>query len=715
MPTRTRSKAATAGASAPRASSARTGTVRRKRPVAIDDLRSYQYISDPQLSPDGSRVVFVRKVAGAKPGQMEAALGLVPTRSGTPRPFTSGPRDGHPRWSPDGSTIAFVRAEEKHLPQIHLIGADGGEARVLTRFKQGTIASFKWSPDGRHLAVRYRETDPGFTEEAKKGRTERGDSDPPRVLDTIWYRLDGDGYFNGQRFALHLVEVATGSSRVVYDLDTLGDFSFDFSPDSRRIAITTNREADAILKPWADRLIVVELASGKIAEPKGQPEGPKSSVAWSPDGRSVAWAGRADRTGGLYSTENLRLWTLDLAAQKARCLTCDDDVCLLAATLGDSAEVSFAPSIQWTRDSRHLLTRIGWQGQGRIAAVPRAGGKLVWLTSGGDMHLGSQSTDGASIALLRIGPTTLPEVHLGTLSRTKLRTRALTDFNGPLLSQLELATPESHWVESTDGVKVQTWVLRPPGTKRGTRLPAVLQVHGGPHAQYGEVYFHEMQVLAAAGYIVFMSNPRGSKGYGRDFCAAIRGAWGTKDWEDIQSVTRFMQVHPSVDTRRMAVMGGSYGGYMTNWAIGHTDVFRCAITDRCVSNLLSMAGSSDYPDLVDEYWPGAVWDRWERRWESSPIKHFGGVKTPTLIIHSEGDLRCNVEQGEQVHAALTILGVPTRFVRYPASTSHGLSRGGPPDLRMHRLTEIVGWLGRWLGARGPAPRANAKRGVSGSR
>ena len=203
-------------------------------------------------------------------------------------------------------------------------------------------------------------------------------------------------------------------------------------------------------------------------------------------------------------------------------------------------------------------------------------------------------------------------------------------------------------------------------------------------------------MLSAAGYVVFYSNPRGSKGYGRDHCAAIRGDWGGADWVDIEAVIAFMKDQPFVNKKRMAVMGGSYGGFMTNWAIGHTDEFACAITDRCVSNLVSMFGSSDYLEPPDLYWAGNAWDRPEVMWNASPLKYLGNAKTPTLIIHSEGDLRCNIEQAEQVFATLTHLGVPTRLVRYPAACSHGMSRGGPPDMRLHRLEQILGWLKEYL-------------------
>ena len=197
-------------------------------------------------------------------------------------------------------------------------------------------------------------------------------------------------------------------------------------------------------------------------------------------------------------------------------------------------------------------------------------------------------------------------------------------------------------------------------------------------------------------YAVFFSNPRGSKGYGRDHTAVIKGCWGTADWTDMQAVRDFMIDHPNVDTKRMGVMGGSYGGYMTNWIIGSCNDFAGAITDRCVANMVSMGGNSDWIEDEDQYFPGNFWSHPEPRWEQSPIRLFGNVKTPTLIIHSEGDLRCNIEQAEQVFAALQLRSVPSRFVRYPRNTSHGMSRCGPPDLRLHRLHQILQWWERWL-------------------
>jgi dipeptidyl aminopeptidase/acylaminoacyl peptidase len=288
----------------------------------------------------------------------------------------------------------------------------------------------------------------------------------------------------------------------------------------------------------------------------------------------------------------------------------------------------------------------------------------------------------------------LDEIHISRINPRWVG--PLTNFNGPLLKELDIAKPQTAWVKTADGTRCQVWIMKPANFKRGRKYPAVLEIHGGPHAQYGLGFFHEFQTLAANGYVVFFSNPRGSKGYGRDHCAAIRGQWGGADWVDIQAVTQLMKQQAFVNPKKMGVMGGSYGGYMTNWVIGHTREFAGAITDRCVSNLVSMAGNSDYVEEPDQYWEGNFWDRPEARWDQSPITFIGNARTPTLIIHSEGDLRCNVEQSEQVFSALKLLNVPTRFVRYPTSTSHGMSRGGPPDLRIHRLNQILDWWRTYL-------------------
>jgi len=308
--------------------------------------------------------------------------------------------------------------------------------------------------------------------------------------------------------------------------------------------------------------------------------------------------------------------------------------------------------------------------------------------------MGNFSANGRRMALVRASSQQPAEVFVADVSAKTWRCHQRTHLNKALMAQLQLSQPEMYWVDS-NGTPVQVWVMTPPKGRR-RRGPAVLQVHGGPHCQYGVGFFHEMQLLAAAGYTVVFSNPRGSKGYGRDFCASIKGAWGGADWEDIQAVTAFMGTLPTVDPKRIGIMGGSYGGYMTNWAVSHSDRYRAAITDRSICNLVNFFGSTDLPGCPGHYWSGNNWDSTDTLWAQSPLQFFGNVQAPMLIIHSEGDLRCPIDQADQIFFVLKMRKIPVRLVRYPASTSHGMSRSGPPKLRIHRLHQILDWWKKYL-------------------
>jgi dipeptidyl aminopeptidase/acylaminoacyl peptidase len=672
----------------------KTTRAAKKRLITPEDINCFHLATDAQVSPDGSRVLFNKSHIGDKNEKL-ANLYMVDVDGGKPRPFTNGGKDGHGRWAPDGSRIAFISGRQKRKPQIYLISAEGGEAAPLTKLPEGSIAGFSWSPDGTMLAVLFREQDSDWTEEAEKERKEKGLNTPPRVLDDVVYRLDGDGYFNAQRHQLYIVDVATGEHRFLYK-DTLGWMGYDWSPDSKRIAVTTNTDRRAIMNYWKAGISIIDVKTRKVTKVPNLPEGVKEAVRWSPDGKLIAYTGQDSRKS-VWGCHNTHLFVADPKKGLVRKLTERDDHCLAVATLGDTAEASFGADIRWAPDSKKIYARIGWHGDGHLASISVSRGGVTFLSSGeGNWSFGELSADGKRVAVSHQTHTKLAEIHIADITATDARLTKLTDFNGPFLTQVHVAKPTSHWVTAEDGHKVQCWVMRPPNLKANRRYPAVLEIHGGPHTQYGSAFFHEFQTLAAAGYVVFFSNPRGSKGYGEDHCAAIKGDWGNKDWLDVQAVTEFMRSQPFVNPKKMGIMGGSYGGYMTNWAIGHTNEFAGAITDRCVSNMVSMAGSSDFPLVPGEYWEGNAWSKPEKLWQQSPIAYFGNVKTPTLIIHSEGDLRCNVEQGEQVFAALQVRRVPSRFVRYPASTSHGMSRGGPTDLRIHRLHQILDWWKTYL-------------------
>ncbi len=677
-----------------------------KRPVRPDDLLRFVLVGDPQLSPDGGEVLFTKRTVDEKNatvGQLWS-VGL----GGNLRQWTSGEKGaGGGRWSPDGSRIFFTSAREGSA-QVYAIPTSGGEAWKLTSFEEGSIGDVRVSPDGTKLALTYRPAMPGDTKAAKKLREERGLSEPPVEIDHVLYRYDGDGYFANERYALVVVDAATGEATKLLDTDPHGSYDFDWSPDSSELAVVHNATDHPFVDPPNRQIWRVSM-DGKAAMIQGLPKGVKGEPRWSPDGRWIAYAGDVDEDDP-WGTRNTKLYVVSPDGGEAKDLTGSTDYDLSVATLSDTKDAGGGAVVEWAADSSGLYVQVGWHGEQQLGWVSLAGG--VELLTEGRHTLSIGNARGTRVAATWGDATRVPEIAIiePELATGRMVPKLLTDLNHDVHEELEIVAPEEVWIDTTDGLRVHGWVLRPgdgsPSSEEragggtvgeGVRSPVVLQVHGGPHTQYGWAFFHEFQCQVAEGYTVVYTNPRGSKGYGEAWTAAIRGDWGHKDWEDVNAVADWIRARPV--TGKVAIMGGSYGGYMTNWAIGHRHDWACAITDRCVSNFVSMAGNSDFPLNKDGYFGGVAYgnlDDIAGLWRQSPIAHFKGVTTPTLVIHSVGDLRCNIEQSEQVFAALQMQGVPSRFVRYPVSTSHGMSRSGPPDLRQHRLREILGWLGRYL-------------------
>lgn len=669
-----------------------------KRPIEAKDLLRFVFVGDPQISPDAERVLFSKKIITDK-NKYQTHICSVDLE-GKIIQWTQGEEScSHGRWSSDGSQIAFISGRDKPSSQIFIISTNGGEAKKLTKFPEGSISGFKWSPDGTMLAASFRESLAGDSEEAKKEREANSLSDPPLETDDVWYREDGDGYFGMHRHKLYFVDVESGEHRLAYDKN-LVSFEFDWSPNSKELVLTHSIQKRPFADPPNEQIFRLDL-NGQAWMLEGLPRGTKSNPKWSPDGNWIAYAANEDEEDP-WGTRNSHLCVVSAKGGTPKDLSVGCDYDLDAATLSDTKEAAFGSVFGWTKDGSAILAQIGWHGETQIGKFdPKSGGGCTLVTEGRHfIGLGNVVADSRIPVVyghsLKIPEIAVVEPELGT---GRMVPRVLTDFNGAFHQEVVLSEPEEFWLDSTDGSKLHVWAIKPINYLEPRRYPAVLQIHGGPHAQYGWAYFHEFQVLAASGYAVVYTNPRGSKGYGEAHCTAIKGDWGNKDWEDIQTATRWMQSQPHIHPGQMGVMGGSYGGYMTNWVIGHTDEFKAAITDRCVSNIVSMAGSSDFPFNKDAYFKGVPWGDLEsirELWRQSPIAYFENVTTPTLVIHSEGDLRCNIEQGEQVFAALQMLGVESRFVRYPKSTSHGLSRSGPPDLRLHRLGEILKWWEKHL-------------------
>jgi len=668
-----------------------------KRGMQSADLLRFVFVGDPQISPDGDLVLFGRKTI--EKNKYVTQLVTVDDH-GVLRQWTNGESGAsHGRWSADGSQIAFIAKRSGPAAQIHVLSTDGGEARAVTKVPEGSLGGFKWSPDGKYIAYTFREALDADKEANKKKRAEEGLSEPPLEVSAYWFRLDGDGYFGDRRFALYVIEVATG--KLVIDgfaPANDGEYGYDWHPTEPKLVVSYSTARDPNVGPSEDKLFILGL-DGSATELTAVPKGSKGNPLWSPCGKFISYAGD-DNEEDRWSAKNTRIFLVDASTGATKDLMGHQkEYDLSANTLSDTAEASFGAHYIWSPDGTGLLAQIGYHGETQIAFVS-VDAEVKMLTEGKHtLKMGSVSKDGRRIAATLNDPLHLPEIawverELGT---GKLVPKVLTHLNHAIEEEIELVAPEELWIDSTDGTKVHGWVMRPKG--EGPH-PAALNIHGGPHAQYGWAFFHEFQVFVSAGYVVMYTNPRGSKGYGEAHTEAIKGAWGTKDWDDIQAATAWLKADPGVDSAKLGVMGGSYGGYMTNWVIGHTNDFACAISDRCVSNMVSQWSNSDYPSTPNMYFPGRSdgdLNDIAKLWEQSPIAYFKNAITPTLVIHSVGDLRCNVEQSDQVFHSLQVRGIPSRYVRYPASTFHGLSRSGPPDLRQHRQAEYLAWMKKWLG------------------
>ena len=426
------------------------------------------------------------------------------------------------------------------------------------------------------------------------------------------------------------------------------------------------------------------------------------------------------------------MFIIDALAPQAepRCLTGEFEGGCSDWTNSDMTNEQMMPAPVWSTDCQTLYILAAQRGSTRVYVVDRDGaGKQPPTLTPGNMHVLDFSIDQSrnTAAILIENPTHVAEIFVSSISapgeldfhplgerratikahpatphhsrpygRDSRELRQLTTFNDALFDELELATPEYMPYSGVDGWPMDGWILKPRDFDASKKYPLIVEIHGGPNTQYGYGFMHEMQMLAADGYVVLFTNPRGSLGYGRDFALAVRGEWAVKDSLDIMAGVDAVIEKGYIDEQRLGVIGGSYGGFMTSWLIGHTDRFRAAVADRSVIDRFSFFGSSDIGwDFTDDDMEVAPWDDPERYMRMSPITYVKNIHTPVLIIHSESDLRCNIEQSEQLFAALKYLGRETLFVRFEGQ-SHGLSRGGHPKLRKERLRHIREWFEKYL-------------------
>jgi dipeptidyl aminopeptidase/acylaminoacyl peptidase len=665
---------------------------RKPRTITAEDLYQFNPISDVRISPDGLNVSYTMQRVDRKTEKKYTNIWLASTTKGEPRQFTTGNQhDGSGRWSPDGSQIAFLsdRDNKEKPAQIYLIPFGGGEARKLTKI-DGEISNLSWSPDGKQLLCLVRKLDEESIERQKDEQKKKLGV-VSRQYDRPFYKLDGYGYLPHERTHIWTVDVRTGKARQLTDDAVYDEHYADWSPDGQWITFSSNRSDNPDLTPDRWNIFVIPAVGGKIRKIDG-PVGEKYQPAFSPDGKLIAYLGSE---GEGLSYKNASLWVVPSdGSTLPRNLTEKYDLHVDSSTINDvGSPERMNPT--WSRDGKRLYFTTVLHGSSKLASISVSGDGLRDEIGEGGV-VGSFSFDREQKRVAYFYGKINDPVQIISRDLATNKERQLTRLNRKLLDTIDLGSTEEVWFKGPDGNDLQGWILKPPGFNPNKKYPSIMEIHGGPLTQYGKFFMHEFYYLAAHGYVVYFSNPRGGRGYGEEHAKGIYKDWGSVDYADLMAWADYVEKLPYIDSQRMGVTGGSYGGYMTVWIIGHTQRFKAAVSQRCVSNFISMWGSSDFNWAFQmELGNKPPFEDLQNFWDHSPIAYIGNAQTPTLVIHSENDLRCPIEQSEQVFVALKKQGVDSEMVRFP-DEFHGLSRTGRTDRKIVRLNHILRWFDKYL-------------------
>lgn len=683
-----------------------------RRPITETDLFRFVWVADPQISPDGKRVAFVRVAVNKKKDGYDTAVWVVPADgSDSSRAFTSGPQDASPRWSPEGAWIAFTRVLEKdgkpQPPQLYLIPSGGGEARALTDLPKGA-GSPEWSPDGATIAFISNTNEKDLAKKAKQdsGKKDESATDADResdvrVITRAVYRFNGRGYLDRERpgHIWTVAALAEGPALPVPKRVTTGEFDEDgiaWSPDGTEIFFTSNREKEPYyLAPDSDLYSVP--ADGGAPKLIADMDGPIAEFAFSPDGRRIAFRGILNGSPA-RSYDQPDLFVIDRApGAQPRNLTADYDYDVGGGLTGDQrAPRGASPAVlAWTKDGRSIVTGTAERGRANLVKFDASSGKPTPLTTGDHEVMSSSATPDASRFALVIS-TPIAVGDLFVLDAAAGPPRPLTRFNDGLFSELTLTAPEEITYPSFDGKPIQAWVQKPAYFDPAKKYPLILDIHGGPHAAYGHTFDHEFQWMAARGYVVLYPNPRGSSAYGQEFGNVIQYHYPGDDYKDLMAGVDELVRRGYVDPKRLGVTGGSGGGILTNWTITQTGRFAAAVAQRSIADWAGFWYTADFTLFTPRWFRGAPWEDPADFAARSPITHIAKVTTPLMLIEGEADYRTPpADGGEQMFRALKFLKKPTVMVRFP-DESHELSRSGKPWHRVERLQHIVGWFDKYL-------------------
>ncbi|HLX55461.1 MAG TPA: S9 family peptidase [Ktedonobacteraceae bacterium] len=653
--------------------------------MSVDDVLALRIVGDPQLSPDGSSIAFTVQQSDAAKNATSSAIWLVSAKGGrseiarqlTNLEYTV--HDQMPRWSPDGQTLAFL-SDRSGATQIYLLPLQGGEAQQISRLSQ-EVSEYSWRPDGSAL----------LAHSAWKAEDDQQQPDNSKTsvvytrLDEQW---DGIGYKHGRRQQLWLVQLDGKATRL--SAEPVDIASSCWSPDGTEIAFCANRRPDPDLS-ISVALWVLNMASGQMR--RLSPEtGLAQMPTWSPDGQSIAYYYCEDQS----EAGNISPWIVKADGQSAprpAASSAAQFTCL--QLIIDELRPIFLSRPQWYADSASLLVTVQQRGQVHLYRIDTLHDQVTQLTSGNGCYLSPHiDKNGQCVTMIRADWFTPGDIW--AMDSDGANRRKLTGVNDAFLRGRQLARPKRITWKSFDGLEIEGWLYMPT-LPEGVKAPLILEVHGGPTLAWGDSYVHEFQALVGKGYAVLAANPRGSIGYGEDFCRKILNDWGGDDFRDLVAGIDHVIATEPVDEKRLGIGGASYGGYMTNWAITQTNRFKAAVSRNGISFLPSAALLADQSLWFDLAMGSDDRDPDTLRRSCSALTFADHITTPLLLLHAGNDLRCPFSESLQLFVTLRKRKHTVELVRYPGIGHYiDFPDLGTPAQRTDRLRRTIEWFGRFV-------------------
>lgn len=669
---------------------ARSITPGQAPPMEYMDVFGLAYASDPQISPDGQHVAYVRRGMDVMEDRATGALWLVRADGSEHRPLIAEDlRPASPRWSPDGSRLAYVATDANDRRALHVYYlASGASARVAqTPSAPGSLA---WSPDGQHLAYTAFVDSAAAPLKVEMPKPPEGAkwAEPARVIETTVYRRDGGGYVEPGAAQAFVVRAGGGMPRQLTSQPG-GVSGLSWSPDARTLYTSVHPETGGDARAFApgeSEVAAVDVASGAVRILTRR-AGPDRSPLASPDGRHVAYLGYDDQRMGYHNTG---LYLMNADGTGSRRLAAGLD-----RSLGDAAWRADGAGLYVTYDDEGETKRAFVRTSGAMEPLPTMD-EAMWSVGGNSIGRpypgGSCSYSASGVAACTVThPHHAAEVAVGPAGRALTR---ITDLTADLAAQRTLGRVEElRYASSIDGLAQQAWLVYPPGFDAAKKYPLILEIHGGPFANYGPRFSAEVQLYAAAGYVVLYANPRGSTSYGADFANEIHHDYPSDDYTDLMDGVDAVLARGFVDPARLYVTGGSGGGVLTAWIVGHTDRFKAAVVAKPVINWASWVGTADSYVFGSQYWfPSLPWEDYEHYWKRSPLAYVGNVTTPTMVLTGESDVRTPMSESEQYYQALRLERVPSALVRIPGA-SHGIA--ARPSNLVAKVAHVLAWFERY--------------------